>query len=171
MKKQLLILVCTLFIYSNTNGQNSDYETLTYKTKPENAESRTFLQRLFAPRSETPPTIPSERTISAKILLKGPISLYKVDQYPGKCNLGFGTKPFYFIKTPEGTFPLLHHEQSGSYIIDQPYLGMLTYSLRDWDKSKLYLNKIRLSATGYSSESLIELIKTYNTFKGSQKNK
>src|ERR1700744_2427034 len=138
MKKQLFILACALSIYSNTNAQNSSYETLTYKTKQENAESRTFLQRIFNPNSDKPRVIPvpTERTINAKVLLKGPVSLYEVDEYPHKCNLNFGTKPFYFIKTSEGTFPLLHHEQTGSFIENQPYLGMLTYGLRDWDKAE-----------------------------------
>lgn len=156
MKKNLLIVVCLLCSYSYINAQNSGYELLTYKTKTEEPGGETLLEKLFGSKN-TKPKAPEMRTVSAKILVKGKASLYEVDDYPGKYDLNYGTKPFYFIKTDEGTFPLLHREQGNTYTVTQPYKGMLRYVLRYWDARDRYIN-----SANYTDEGLIRIIEEYN---------
>lgn len=156
MKKYLLIVICLFCSYSYINAQDSGYELLTYKTKTEAPNGETLLEKLFGSK-KTKPKPPETRTVSAKILVKGKASLYEVDDYPGKYDLSYGTKPFYFIKTDEGTFPLLHQEQGNTYIVHQPYKGMLRYALRSWDAKDEYIN-----LTDYTDEALIHIIEKYN---------
>jgi len=156
MRKSFLITLLVPFIYLSANAQQPAFEDITYKTKQSAHDSPTLLQKLFPPKQKSP-SIPAERTIAAKVIVKGKVSLYEVDKYPDKCDLPYGTKPFYFIKTNEGTFPLLHNEQIGVYSVYQPYKNMLIYNLKDWQDGE---NEINL--TEYNVQALSLLIESYN---------
>jgi hypothetical protein len=167
MKHLFLLVILALSI--NTYGQHTSYETLTYKTKKEDSTDRTALQRLFPPKNR--PTVPDEATLSAKVLVKGEASLYQVDQYPGKCFLSPGKKPFFFLKTEKGTLPLIAREQTGTVLASQPYWGVLQFSLQDWDEKEQYINYLIKSTNGYTAEHLTALITAYNKSKSSSRNK
>ncbi|KAA5533497.1 hypothetical protein F0919_13225 [Taibaiella lutea] len=158
MTKSLLAIALALLIFSQVNGQDTAFETLTYKTKSQTPRNPTLFDKIFGSKNTVTATIPKEQNIVGRVLVKGKISLYEVNAYPGQCNLGYGTNPFYFIKTEDGeTVPLIHHEQIGAQVVSQPYIGMLRYCLRKWDESESYITEVP-----YSTESLSRLIEKYN---------
>jgi hypothetical protein len=158
MKKTSLAIVLALLIFSQVKGQDTAFETLTYKTKSQTSKKPTFFDKVFGSQNSTTATIPKEQNIIGRVLVKGKISLYEVNAYPGQCNLDYGTSPFFFIKTEDGSIvPLLHHEQIGATVVSQPYIGVLRYCLRKWNESESYITEV-----AYSTEGLTGLIEKYN---------
>lgn len=167
MKQLFLLVILALAI--NTYGRNANYETLTYKTRKEDSANRSVLQRLFPPKNR--PIVPDEAILSAKVLVKGEASLYQVDEYPGKCFLTPGKKPFFFLKTARGTLPLISRKQTDVLLPSQPYWGVLMFSLQDWNEKERYINYLIKSTDGYTPENLIALITAYNKSKSISQSK
>jgi len=160
MKNTLLFFALLLALLAG--GQESKYETLTYKTKKENPENRTLLQRLFPPKQKT--VVPDESSVRARVLVEGEATLYQVDEYPGKCFLLSGSKPFFFLKTSKGLFPLISREQTSTFIDFQPYWGALMSALEDWDEKEARITGLVRQVNGFDAEHLIILITDYNNY-------